>query len=168
MIIVIAATDFPTVWWAGNFACACESAVSAHPCATRLVPPSHPHPQPGVDEYTVAKQRHKPLPPPTLPSPPHGRRWRLKQLWPVLGKVVEGRLRGASLARLGTRPVVEHHGIRSLRRGEEALAAKLLVAALSLAVGWQRQPPPLARLLHGEGPSGFLPAPSRSPRTWVR
>ena len=32
-------------------------------------------------------------------------------------------------------------------RGEEALAAKLLVAALSLAVGRQRQPPPLARLL---------------------
>ena len=32
-------------------------------------------------------------------------------------------------------------------RGEEALAAKLLVAALSLAVRRQRQPPPLARLL---------------------
>ena len=66
----------------------------------------------------------------------------------MLGKVVEGRLRGASLARLlGARAVVEHHGLRSLSRGEEALTAKLLVAALSHRwhASWRR-------------PTGFLPA----------
>ena len=89
----------------------------------------------------------------------------------MLGKVVEGRLRGASLARfLGARAVVEHHGLRPLRRGEEALTAKLLVAALSLAVRRQRQPPSLARLLETPDrvpaglhrPRGYTSAPALS------